>query len=94
MEEKSLEMAQAAIQKIKDGVSAKDVIKDYELPPIVNFNTCKTIGLSAVLLLNTRYDYSEDVFEHWKKLLSADDWYFNVRRNQLRVHFSIHFNKK
>ncbi len=71
-----------------------EVIKDYEIPPLVNMNTGENIGFGVKLQLNTRYDYGEDMFTQWKNMLKADDWYISVKRNQLHVTFKVRYKKE
>ena len=68
-----------------------DVIKDYEIPPLVNTNTGEDIGFGVKLQLNTSYDYDEELLTEWKRTLKADDWYISVKRNQLHVTFMVRF---
>lgn len=71
-----------------------EVIKDYEIPPLVNTQTLQYIGFGVKLQLNTSYDYDEDIFTQWKQLLKADHWYISVKRNQLHITFNVRFKKK
>lgn len=71
-----------------------EVIKDYEIPPLVNTKTMQDIGFGVKLQLNTRYDYDEEMLTEWKRLLKADDWHISVKRNQLHVTFKVRYKKK
>ena len=68
-----------------------EVIKDYHIRPLVNTKTGKDTGFAATLQLNTRFDFDNDTIHEWKERLMADCWYVNVKRNQLRITFNIHF---
>lgn len=68
-----------------------EVIKEYEIPPLVNTNTGEDIGFGVKLQLNTTYDYDEELLTEWKRTLKADDWYISVKRNQLHVTFKIRY---
>ena len=70
-----------------------EVIKDYEIPPLVNTNTGENLGFGVKLQLNTRYDYDEEMLTQWKNMLKADDWYISVKRNQLHVTFKVRFKE-
>lgn len=70
-----------------------EVIKDYEIPPLVNTRTMQDIGFGVKLQLNTRYDYDEEMFMQWKQLLKADNWYISVKRNQLHITFKVKFKE-
>jgi len=87
-----LKDAVAAIDAIKAQFDV-DVIKDCEIPPLVNMNTMQDIGFGVKLQLNTRYDYDEEMLTQWKNLLKADDWYISVKRNQLHVTFNVRYKE-
>ena len=70
-----------------------EVIKDYEIPPLVNTKTMQDIGFGVKLQLNTRYDYDEEMLTQWKNMLKADEWYISVKRNQLHVTFKVRFKE-
>ena len=79
-----LDNAVAGIEAIKAQFNV-EVIKDYEIPPLVNTATGEYFVVK--LRLNTSYDYDEEMLTEWKRLLKADDWYIGVKRNQLHVTF-------
>lgn len=68
-----------------------EVIKDYEIPPLVNMNTGEDLGFGVKLHLNTRYDYDDELINDWKRTLKADEWYISVKHNQLHVTFKVRF---
>ena len=68
-----------------------EVIKDIEFPPLVNKRTLKDIGMGVIFQLSTKFAYGEANIMEWKNKLGADDWYINVKRNQLRLTYYIHF---
>ena len=70
-----------------------EVIKDYEIPPLVNTKTMQDIGFGVKLQLNTRYDYDEEMLTQWKNMLKADEWYISVKRNQLHVTFKVRYKE-
>ena len=70
-----------------------EVIKDYEIPPLVNTQTMQDIGFGVKLQLNTRYDYGEEILAQWKQWLTADEWYISVYRNQLQVTFNVRYKE-
>lgn len=70
-----------------------EVIKDYEIPTLVNTQTMQDIGFGVELQLNTRYDYDEEMLAQWKQWLTADEWYISVKRNQLLVRFKVRFKE-
>lgn len=71
-----------------------EVIKDYEIPPLVNLLSKQEIGFAVKLLLNTRYDYNEELITDWKRLLNADEWYISVKRNQLHIIFKVRYKEE
>ena len=88
-----LKDAVAAIGVIKAQYEG-EVIKDYEIPPLVNMNTGENIGFGVKMQLSTRYDYDEELLTEWKRLLKADDWHISVKRNQLHVTFKVRYKKE
>lgn len=89
---KLLDEVIAGITEIKAQFEV-EVIKDYEIPPLVNTNTGEYVGFGVKLQLNTRYDYDEAMLTEWKRLLKADEWYISVKRNQLHVTFKVKYKE-
>jgi hypothetical protein len=87
-EEKTIEKAVEALNAIKAQYKV-EVIKDYEIPPLVNMRTGATTGFGVELQLNTKYDYDEATLNDWKDKLQADEWHLRVRRSQLWVTFKV-----
>ena len=87
-----LKDAVAAIDAIKAQFEV-EVIKDYEIPPLVNTKTMQDIGFGIKLQLNTRYDYDEEMLMQWKNMLKADYWYISVKRNHLHVTFKVRYKE-
>lgn len=70
-----------------------EVIKYYEIPPLVNTKTMQDIGFGVKLQLNTRYDYDEEMLTQLKNMMKADEWYISVKRNQLHVTFKVRYKE-
>lgn len=87
-ENKTCEHAAEVIKTIQDEC-AKGVIKDYEMPPLVNIKTGKTIGFAVVLQVGGKYDYDEDLLNSWKERFEADEYQVSVKHNQLWLTFKI-----
>ena len=88
-----LKDAVAAIGVIKAQFDG-EVIRNYEIPPLVNTKTGEDIGFGVKMQLNTRYDYDEEMLTQWKNMLKADEWYISVKRNQLHVTFKVRYKKE
>ena len=88
-----LKDAVAAIGVIKAQFDC-EVIRNYEISPLVNMNKGENIGFVVKMQLSTRYDYDEELMTEWKRLLKADDWYISVKLNQLHVTFKVRYNKE
>ena len=88
-ENKTCEHAAEVIKAIQDEC-AKGVIKDYEMPPLVNMKTDETIGFAVMLQVSAKYDYDEELLNDWKKRLEADVYQLSVKCNQLWLTFRIH----
>ena len=82
----------AAIDAIKAQFEV-EVIKDYEIPPLVNTKTGEDIEFEVKMQLSTRYDYDEEMLTQWKNMLKADEWYISVKRNQLHVTFKVRYKE-
>lgn len=79
-ENKTYEHAAEVIKAMQEEY-AKGVIKDYEMPPLVNMKTGETIGFAVVLQVSTKYDYDEDLLNDWKERFEADEYQVSVKRN-------------
>lgn len=88
MAKKTIEHAANALKKIMAGLN-KDVIKDYEMPKLVNMETGNDIGFTVILRLNSKYYYTNKVLDMWRDKLHADDYLISARRNKLRVRFLV-----
>lgn len=69
----------------------EEVIKEYEIPPLVNLDTKEETGFAVKLFPYTRYDYDEKTLSVWKILLKADEWYISVKRNRLCITFMVRY---
>ena len=78
----------ASIDRIKE-LYKVEMIKDYELPSLVNMDTKQDIGVGVKLQLNTSYTYNEFKLTTWKRLLQANDWYIKYDHNHLYVIFTV-----
>ena len=88
-----LKDAVAAIGIIKAQFDA-EVIRDYEISPLVNTKTGEDIGFGVRMQLSTRYDYDEELLTEWKNMLKADEWYISIKRNQLHVTFKVRYKEE
>ena len=90
MSKKTREHAVKVMKEIVAGVRP-DVIKNYEMPTLCNVETARETGFAVILTLSTRYDYTSEDLENWRKRLDADDYIISVNRNRLQVRFNILF---
>lgn len=93
MSKKKREHAVKVMKEIVAGVRP-DVIKNYEMPTLCNMQTRKETGFAVILTLSTRYDYTSENLEDWRKRLDADDYIISVNCNRLQVRFNIMYGKK
>lgn len=70
-----------------------DVIKDYEIPPLVNTKTGQCTGFAIVIQLSGRYNYNEDTLKDWKHKLKADEWFIGINSNRLYVTFKVRYKE-
>ena len=70
------------------------VIKDVEMPPLVNINTKEDVGFCVLIHLANKYEYTDDILKGWKKRVHADGYGVTAKHNQLAVKFYVHFDKK
>lgn len=82
-----------AIVKIKEKTN-KGVIKDHMISTVVNWKTGKETGQAAVLTCGTKFEYTEDVLQHWKEQLGADEYRIKVNRSQLFITFIVPYKKE
>ena len=87
-------MTQREIIQVANEIKAsfnKEVIKDLEFLPLVDMRTLEDTGVGVIFQLSTKFDYDEATIMEWKNKMGADDWFINVKRNQLRLTYYIHF---
>ena len=87
-EKKTVEHAASVIKAMQEEY-AKGVIKDWEIPPMVNMKTGETTGFAVVINVASKYDYTEDLLKEWKERFDADEYKISARRNQLWITFTI-----
>lgn len=87
-EQKTTEHAAEVIRALQEEYK-EGVIKDYEMPPLVNMKTGKTIGFAVVMQVAGKYDYSDSLLNEWKEKFGADDYSISVKRSQLWVTFRV-----
>ena len=87
-ENKTYEHAEEVIKAMQDEY-AKDVIKDYVMPPLVNLKTDEAIGFAVALQVSAKYDYNERLLNEWKERFEADEYQVSVKHNQLWLTFKI-----
>lgn len=81
-----------AITKIKEETN-KGVIKEHTINPIVNWNTCEETGQAATLVCGTKFEYTDDVLNHWKEQLGASKYCIKVNRSQLFITFVVYYKE-
>ena len=80
------------IVKMKEETN-KGVIKEHTINSVVNWKTGKETGQAAVLTCGTKFEYTEDVLNHWKEQLGADEFRIQVKRSQLYITFIIYYKE-
>lgn len=95
MEEKkkTKEYAANIVREIKEECN-KGVIKDHEIPTLVNWDTGEETGFAVILTLSTAYDYHNNVLDEWKTRLMAMDYVISVNRNRLQVKYNVMFERR
>ena len=93
MEAKTAEHAYQVICALKEEY-AEGVIKDHEIPPLVNIHTGQGTGYAVIIHLANKYEYTDDVLNDWKQRFKADEYSVTAKHNQLTVKFSIHYDKE
>jgi hypothetical protein len=85
---KTTEHAYEVIKAMKEEY-ADGVIKDFEMPPLVNMKTGNTIGFAVVMQVGAKYDYTDELLREWQRRLEADEFSISVKRNQLWLTFKV-----
>ena len=85
---KTAEEAQEIVKSLQ-GIYAKGVIKDWEIPPLVNVETGKDTGFAVIIRIAPKYEYTNDLLNEWKEMLSADEYTITVKKNQLQIKFIV-----
>ena len=91
MNEKTINHAYSVICTLKEQYG---VIKDYEIPPLVNMQTGEDVGFAVILELVNVYEYTGSFLKEWKEKFCADEFMISIVHNQLVVKFTIHYEKK
>ena len=93
MKEKTVEHAYQVICALREEY-AEGVIKDHEIPPLVNIRTGQDMGFAVIVYLANKYEYTDAVLNDWKERLHADEYTVTAKRNQLTVKFSVHYDRE
>ena len=81
-----------AIVKMKEETN-KGVIKEHTINSVVNWETGKETGQAAVLTCGTKFEYTEQVLNHWKEQLGADEFRFKVNGTRLYITFIVYYKE-
>lgn len=87
---RTIEEAQEIVKTLQ-GIYAKGVIKDWEIPLLVNIETGKDTGFAVIIRIAPKYEYTNDLLNEWKEMLSADEYTITVKKNQLQVKFTVRY---
>ena len=87
---KTAEEAQEIVKSLQE-IYANGVIKDWEIPPLVNIETGKDTGFAVIIHLAPKYEYTNDLLNEWKEKLSADEYTITVKKNQLQVKYIVRY---
>ena len=60
---------------------------------VVNWKTGKETGQAAVLTCGRKFEYTEEVLNHWKEQLGADEFRIKVNRMQLYITFIVYYKE-
>jgi hypothetical protein len=90
--EELIDKMAAAIAKMREETN-KGVIKEHMIGPVVNWKTGEETGQGAVLNCGTKYEYTEDVLNHWKEQLGAREYRIKVNRAQLFITFFAYYKE-
>ena len=82
-----------AIAKIKEETN-KGVIKEHTINTVINYDTCEEVGQAAELVCGTKFEYPDDVLNHWKEQLGASEYSIKVYRSQLFIKFIVHYKEE
>ena len=93
MNEKTVEHAYQVICALREEY-AEGVIKDHQIPPLVNIHTGQDTGFAVIIQLANKYEYTDAVLNDWKERLHADEYTVTAKRNQLTVKFSVHYGRE
>ncbi|MCR5180893.1 MAG: hypothetical protein K6C30_06720 [Bacteroidaceae bacterium] len=81
-----------AIKKMKEETN-KGVIKDHTINSVINWKTGKETGQGAVLTCGTKFEYTEEVLDHWKEQLGADEFRIKVSGTRLYITFIAYYEE-
>lgn len=76
-----------------DAMSDLEYIKGYYMRVIVNYKTLEDIGYHVVIELNNLLKYDEEMLAEWKRMLNADEWYFEIDSVDLYITFKVRYKE-
>ena len=82
-----------AIVKMKEETN-KGVIKEHMISSVVTWKTGEETGQAAVLTCGTKFEYTENVLNHWKEQLGASEYRIKVNRSQLYITFIVDYKQE
>ena len=82
-----------AIVKMKEETN-KGVIKEHMISSVVNWKTGEETGQAAVLTCGTKFEYTENILNHWKEQLGASEYRIKVNRSQLYITFIVDYKQE
>lgn len=82
-----------AIVKMKEETN-KGVIKEHMISSVVNWKTGEETGQAAVLTCGTKFEYTENILNHWKEQLGASEYRIKVNRSQLYITFIVNYKQE
>ena len=81
-----------AIVKMKEEAN-KGVIKEHTINSVVNWKTGEETGQAAILVCGIKFEYTENVLNHWKEQLGASEYRIKVNRSQLYFTFIVDYKQ-
>lgn len=82
-----------AVVKMKEEIG-KGVIKEHTINSIFNMKTGKETGQAVVMTCGTKFEYTEEVLNYWKKKLGADEFRIQVNRTRLFITFMVYYKEE
>lgn len=92
MNKKSVKYAYLVICELREEYANGGIMCSL-IMPLVNLRTGQETGYDVIIYLANKFENTDAVLNDWKKRLNADKYSVTAKHNQLKVKFTVHYEK-